>query len=173
MLTPAFLQKLNITCKGLTIIKLKYVDLSVITVNDLKDNFSEMFLMRCEIPVNWFTKNNFKCLETLDLTESARVCSKHLIDIVENCKKTLKRLILSSCYRVDDKAVEIITLEFLNLICLKIDGTNITELALHWICNRLKILETLDIRNCKLLKNPDVNFIKESYRDIDSFKLFN
>ena len=169
MLTPAFLNKLNDSCKSLIIMKLKYVDVSWISVDDLSENLKELFLMRCEIPIDWFVKNNFNNLETLDLTESSRVCTKHIKDLVENCKKSLKRLILSSCYRVDNKTVEIITTEFLDLTCLKLDGTKITDLGVHWICTRLKFLKELSVGKSNF--NPDIEFIKDSFRHIENFKL--
>lgn len=162
--------KLNDTCKNLTIIRLKYVDLNLITVHDLPKNIKELYLIRCEVPRSWFEKNNFNQLQILDFSDSAAICSKHIADVVNNCKNTLKRLILSSCYRIDDRAIEIITKEFLSLNCLKIDGTLATDLALHWICTRLKNLEELDISNCKSIKEADLDFIKESYKHIDEFK---
>ena len=171
MVSSAFLAKLNDSCKNLIIMKLKYVDLSVISVNDLSQYLKELYLMRCEIPIDWFSKNMFNNLETLDLSESSRVCVKHLKDLAtNNCKKTLKHLILSQCYRIDDKAIEFVTTEFLDLTCLKVDGTVISDLSIHWICNRLKYLNELNIQNCKFLKNPDIEFIEESHKHND-FKL--
>ena len=170
MLTSAFLNKLNSTCKDLIKFKLKYVDLSVIKVNDLKENLKELHLLRCEIPIDWFIKNNLSSIETLDLSQSSRVCAQHLKDLVDNCKNNLKTLSLSFCYRIDDKAVEIISKEFINLTVLKLNGTIITDLALHWICTRLKKLQLLDIRKCKYLLEPDTNFIKESFENNKDFK---
>jgi hypothetical protein len=149
--------------------KLKYVDLSVISVDNLSENLKELYLLRCEIPIDWFFKNNFNNLEILDLTESSRVCAKHIKDLVKNCKRNLKGLILSSCYRVDDKTVEIITTELSDLTCLKLDGTIITDLGIHWICTRLKFLKELTVGKCNF--GPDIEFIKESFKHVDNFKL--
>lgn len=170
IISPALMAKLKETCLNLRSIKFQCVDMNLITIQDLSENIEEITLHRCEVPVNWFRGNTFKCLKLLNLTTSSRTCHTHIKDL-DNCKETLETLILSNCYRIDDRALEIITSNFTHLKCLKINGTSCTSLSIHWICTRLKELNCLNIENCKFLNESDKQFAAETFAADETFKL--
>jgi len=170
IISPALMSKLKETCCNLKSIKFHCVDMRLITVQDLPDNIEEITLLRCEVPVNWFRGNDFKCLKLLDLTTSSRTCHTHIKDL-NNCKEVLESLILSNCYRIDDRAIDLITKDFTNLKCLLINGTSSTSLSIHWICTRLKKLNCLNIENCKYINESDKQFAVETFKSDETFKL--
>jgi hypothetical protein len=151
-------------------ISLKFIDLNLITVVDLPEKLERLQLKRCEIPVNWFSNNNFKNLYTLDLSDSSRTTTQHIRDLAQSSGKTLKTLILSNCYRVVDASIDLLTNEFLNLVCLKINGTKCTSLSVHFICNRLKLIETIDARDCAGIGTVDLEYLRKIFT-IDQKKI--
>ena len=119
--------KLNKSCSSLNKIEIKYSDLSPIEVTDLCQNIKELSLIRCEIPHRWFSSNKFTNLESLDLSNSSRVCSKHLQDLLQ-IRMTLKVLNLKNCYRIDDRAIEVIVeKKFESISHLNLEGELIME----------------------------------------------
>lgn len=115
--------KLNQSCTSLNKIDIKFSNLSPIEVTDLCKDIKELNLVRCEIPYRWFNLNTFTNLESLDLSYSSRVCSKHLQDLSHTAKITLKILKLKNCYRIDDRAIEVLVEEKFELIShLNLEG---------------------------------------------------
>ena len=114
------LQKLDQTCSKLMNLEIECSDLNKINVTSFPKYLDSLKLIRCEIPIGWFNKNNFKNLKTIDLTESVRINSTH-INCLNTCNHSLEILILKKCYRIDDKAIEVLingnfeSIEYLNL----------------------------------------------------------
>jgi hypothetical protein len=173
VVSSAFMHKLEDNCSNMTSVELKFLDLKLITVNDLPKKIEKLKLKRCEIPVDWFSKNNFKNLYFIDLTDSARTCTQHIRDLTQNCKTNLKSLILTNCYRIVDASVDLITKEFSNLICLKLNGTKCTSLSVHYICTRMTAVEIVDVRNCIDIIKDDIDSIRMRFASENTnFQLF-
>jgi hypothetical protein len=166
------MEKLRESCSNLRILEIKYADLNSIEADDLPSNLEELSLVKCEIAPGWFKKNNFTKLVRLNLNESSRICDKHIADLV-NCNSTLKCLELRDCYRVDDKAIELLELNKFSVIShLNLEGTAITHYALQLICTRFpKSLDYLNIKKCKNIKNLDLNFVRSSFDASSCFQL--
>jgi hypothetical protein len=163
------MQKLQENCPNLKEFNLKFVDLKLITVKDLPSKIESLQLKRCEIPVDWFANNKFTHLHSLDLSGSARTCTQHIGDLVQDCRTSLKTLILSDCYRIVDSSVDLLTNEFTNLVCLKINGTKCTSLSIHFICSRMKLIGTIDVRDCVGIPETDVNLLRTTFPGIKIF----
>lgn len=165
------MEKLKESCKNIKILEISYADLNSVSVVDFPSNLEELRLIRCEISLKWFDKNQFTCLKTIILTESSRICSTHLQDLSKTCKNTLLILNVKKCYRIDDKAIETIVNEkFASIEFLDLEETSISALGFQLICTRLSNqLNYLNIRNCKNLKSPDLNIIRASFSHNEDF----
>jgi len=150
-----------------------YADLNSIEVKDLPVNLEELSLIRCEIPLKWFNGADFQNLKVLNLKGSSRICSSHLQDLAGICSKTLQTLDLTSCYRIDDKAVEVLVNEhFDKLVRLHLEDTNISKLSIHLICTRLSnSFRLLNVKHFKHVTKSDHNFIQSTFLNCEEFKL--
>ena len=163
LVSKALMQKLKQTCVDLKQLDIQYSDLSSIDVNDLPLGIEELSIIKCEIPIGWFKNASFINLKALNLTGSSRTCSIHIEDMASNCSKSLKKLVLKDCYRIDDKAIEIITgvNKFDSLLRLNLSATSITQYAIQMI-NSVLIdhLEYLNIKECKHVTSNDIALIR-------------
>ncbi|CAF0925101.1 unnamed protein product [Brachionus calyciflorus] len=153
--TPALMEKLRATCKGLEILDIKYADLNSIQVNDLPDWIRELRLIRCEIPLNWFGNNNFKNLNRLDLSNSSRICLNHIKDLT-NCAQSLESLKLTNCYRLDHSLIDfLIEKNFNKIKSLDLEGIpGVIEQSLKLICSKFfEVNPNLNYLNVKKCKN--------------------
>ncbi len=166
------MQKLSQNCLGIQKLEIKYSDLSSINVNDLPLTIEELSLIRCEIPVDWFRNNKLKQLSHLNLSDSARICSTHIKDLEETCH--LNCLILKNCYRVNDKLIEILIENecFKKLAKLNLEATTITQYGLQLIYSKfLNQLDYLNLRNCKNIRQVDLQLVKSYFEDNKAKKL--
>lgn len=115
-MSKALIQKLNQSCSAMRFLEIQYADLNEFVVTDLPISLEQLSLVRCEIPIRWFKGTALTNLCSIDLSSSSRICSTHLKDLAGNCKNTLKELKLKNCYRIDDKALEVIVDEEFNRI---------------------------------------------------------
>ena len=150
------MQKLCSTCEKLEVLEIMYADLNSIKVTDLPVEIKQLKLIRCEIPLNWFKNNKFESLVEIDLSQSSRVCSKHIQDL-SNCNQSLENLKLKGCFRLNDKLIEVLIDEkFKNLIYLDLeDIPYLTSLTLQLIISKfLKIspnFSNLNVKKCPKL----------------------
>lgn len=176
--SKALMEKLNAATGGnLRVLELRYSDLSSIEVNDLPDELRELKLTRCEIALKWFENNKrLNGLVKLDLSESSRICASHIKDLAKNTHSTLETLCLRNCYRIDDKAIELLADEkFARLVHLDLEGTKITQYGLQIICTRLNTasLAHLNLKNCKCLNlnKENLDFVRSAFENVNLFKL--
>lgn len=171
------MEKLRKSCVKLKILELRYSDLNSLKCTAIPNGLEELRLFRCEIPLKWFEKNQFLNLSFLDLSKTSGICSTHLNDLAASCKNTLKVLILKECYRIDDKAIEVLVNEnFVLLNRLDLEETSITQYGLQLLCTKLAgTLGYLNIKNCKKLNlnNQMLNFVNKSFSSNESFILIN
>ncbi len=167
------MKKLRESCSGLSMLIVAYADMNSIEVKDLPVHLEQLSFIRCEIPLKWFNGANFENLKVLNLKGSSRICSNHLQDLASVCSKTLHTLVLTSCYRIDDRTVEILVNErFDTLTRLHLEDTGITKLAIHLICTRLSnSLCELNVKDCKHVTKSDIDFIRNSFVNSEDFIL--
>jgi hypothetical protein len=160
--------KLKSSCSQLEKLELTYCDLSDVAAEDFAEHLEELNLIRCEIPLKWFEKNKFKRLIRLNLSGSSRVCSSHLKDLTSLTR--LNELNLNNCYRINDKAVEVLVMLALSKLILS--GTDITQYGIQLICSKLShSLVYLNLKACKNLTDNEINFIKETFIQNEKFHL--
>lgn len=104
----------------------------------------------------------------MSLDSSSRIDFTHLRDL--NAPE-LRVLSVKNCYRIDDRAIEVLTDSsggFSNLVEIYLDYTRITSLSLQLICKFYKgKLEKLSLKGCKVLSVDEKmrNYIKHSLTD--------
>ena len=172
--STALLQKLKTTCPNLKALEIQCCDFNSIEVENLPESLLQIRLTRCEIPLRWFESSNFSRLESLELNSSSRVCHTHLKDLTFCCKTSLRSLSCKGCYRIDDRAIEVIVKGFQKLTKLNFEDTQVSfagilELGKHFSTQ----LEYLNIKQCKHINKTDqvIDTIKDLFLDRQSFKL--
>jgi len=110
-------------------------------------------------------------LFSLQLNGSSRICFSHIQDLANTLAFTkLNNLNLSSCYRINDKSIELLV-NYCQIERLDLSGTEITQYSLQLICSKfLKSLQYLNLKNCKNLNNNDLKFVKDTFINNDKFK---
>ena len=159
--SKALLQKIKTLCLRLKEFEIEFCDFKLIETNDLSQGLERIRLSRCEIPLNWFRSCKFNRLETLDMSYSSSVGHVHLKDLAECARHTLKRLILKGCYRVGDRAAQVLTTEdFTKLKTLDLENTYIEEKGALLILRHFKDqIEFFSLKSCKLLFKEDIDLI--------------
>lgn len=167
------MEKLRSTCKNLETFVVKYAEMNSIDSNDLPRTIFNLKLIRCEIPVRFFSGCCLTNLVYVDLSDSSRVCAVHIRDLTL-CSNNLETLKLSRCYRIDDNLINILfDNNVKNLKILDLEGIpNITSITLQDIFSKyVKInhnFKCLNIKNCpkviidpfkELLEKTDLNLI--------------
>ena len=109
-LTKALLNKLTESCLFLEELNIEYYDLNSVEASHFSANLCALTVKRCEISQRWFQLCNFKSLQTIDLSGTSRVNAVHISDLLPYCKETLESMKLTDCYRVNDKAIEVLIL---------------------------------------------------------------
>ncbi len=164
------MQKLGSTCPEMVSLEVQHTNLEeTFSASDLPVALKTLSLIRCEIPLTWFVPLRLDFLDSIDLSSSSRVCWRHLSDLLLTCKRTLRRLKLKDCYRVDDNAVEVISKAELTLLeSLDLQGTVLTQYGLQLIgCKLASQLICLNLADCRHLTRGDIDLFKTSMgRDI-------
>ena len=132
--TTALMEKLNQSCgESMKCLEIRLADLTSLN-NVFPLGLEELCLQKCELRVDQFKCLKFNSLKAIDLTGSSRMCSSHIKDLTK-FNKTLNKLVMKKCYRIDDKAVEaIVDGQFENLEYLDLEETNVTSVGVHLIC---------------------------------------
>ncbi|XP_063414567.1 F-box/LRR-repeat protein 12-like [Mytilus trossulus] len=147
--SDAMLADLNERCPNIRHITLQNCKLQNLEMK-LPPSLTSIELYQCYWKPRWFKHlhtmvPNIKCLI---LEHTSRVDNHDLDDV---CKITgLESLNLNACYRINEKGLEKIAKELINLQTLEIAHCNCTDLILHHISRHLTKLETLNIRNSKV-----------------------
>ena len=164
--------QLRDSCPYLVQLEINFSDLKPITSSAISNKVQYLSLLKCEIPLKWFDDNKLDKLVYLDLSGSVSVSAGHLEGLV-NCRDTLETLKLKGCYRVKDKAIEmLIEKKFDKLKSLDFEETELTDVAVHLLCTRMtNKLEYLNLANCKKIVNKDKEFISSSFRENEAFEL--
>ncbi len=161
------MQKLSQTCTEIIKIEIRQANLEqTFDALDLPAGLKKLSLIRCEIPRTWFLSQRFhtlfNSLDSIDLSSSSLVCWKHLTDLLWTCKNSLKELKLKDCYRVDDKAIEVIVnSELMILERLDLQGTVFTQYGLQLLGSKIVLqLVYLNLKDCKNVTENDINMFK-------------
>lgn len=127
------MKKIADTCQCLEEMDVGYYDLNAVGAIDFPTaNLRELRIIRCEISAGWFELCRFKKLEALDLSWTSRVARAHFTGLLPYCKETLVSMKLTDCYRVNDKAVEVIV-GFKSLRRLDLQGgINFIDIICGW-----------------------------------------
>ena len=157
------MEKLNNLCANVKSLEIRLSDMKDIN-GEFPSSLEELKLIKCEIRLDQFRSLKFDGIKSIDLTASSRVCSTHIKDL-DKFNKTLKKLVLKKCYRVDDKVIEIIVDgNFENLEHIDLEETCVTSVGVHLICTKLKgKLNYINVKNCKFVLESDVNFLENTF----------
>jgi F-box/leucine-rich repeat protein 12 len=171
-ITKALMERLNHSCPNLKSLELNFSDVTSLSGECFFSDLHELKLVKCEILLDQFKSLKLDNLTLLDLSGSSRICASHLTDLQRQLSKTLRKLVLKSCYRVDDKAVEVICEgNFLALVSLDLEETGVTSVGIHLICTRLKGLTYINVKNCKFVLDSDREFLQNTFLTDETFKL--
>lgn len=146
-------------------------NLTPISCSKLPANLTDLRLERCEIPVKWFSTgaaDQLTNLHSLSLDSSARIDFTHLRDLSASpIARVLRVLSLKNCYRVDDRAAEVLAAnssKFDSLTEIYLDGTQVTRNGLELICKATYAhqLVRLSLVGCPKMKGVfnDEKFLK-------------
>lgn len=154
--------------------------MTAISCSKLPANLTELRLERCEIPVKWFSTgaaDQLTNLHSLSLDSSARIDFTHVRDLSSSpIARCLRLLSLKHCYRVDDRAVEVLAAaaaakpcQFDSLTEIYLDGTQVTRNGVELICKAAYAhqLVRLSLVGCPKMKgvfNDEkfLSFVRES-----------
>ena len=165
------MEKLNNSCANINSLEIRLSDMKDIN-GEFPATLEELKLLKCEIRLDQFKNLKFNCLKCVDISASTRACASHIKDL-EKFSHTLKKLVLKKCYRIDDKAIEVIVEgNFDNLEWLDLEETSVTSVGVHLICTKLKDrLNYINVKNCKFILESDVKFLENTFMTNEFFKL--